>query len=172
MAAGIVPRAGANDGGGSFRIPAAMCGLFGFRPGRGRVSVGPAFAEVWEGSSADGVVSISVRDAAAMLDVMSGPETGDPYPFSAAPAPYQQQAAQPPRPLRIAYCDRSPLGTPVHADYCAALQRTAVQLVELGHHVEAAEPEIDGQALAPAYFHLYFGPVAARVSDPAAGGAS
>jgi len=172
VAAGIVPMAGANDGGGSIRIPAAMCGLFGFRPGRGRVSVGPAFAEVWEGASADGVVSISVRDAAAMLDVMSGPETGDPYPFSAAPAPYQQQAAQPPRPLRIAYCDRSPLGTPVHADYRAALQRTAVQLVELGHHVEAAEPEIDGQALARAYFHLYFGQVAASVAEAVAGGAS
>jgi amidase len=171
VAAGIVPMAGANDGGGSIRIPAAMCGLFGFRPGRGRVSVGPAVGEVWEGASSDGVVSVTVRDAAAMLDVMSGPESGDPYRFAVGCDSFLQHTAQPPRPLRIAYCHRSPLGAEVHPEHRAAVERTAAQLVELGHHVEAAEPEIDGQALARAYFHLYFGQVAASVAEALAEGA-
>lgn len=171
VAAGIVPMAGANDGGGSIRIPAAMCGLFGFRPGRGRVSVGPAQGEVWEGASADGVVSNSVRDAAAMLDVMAGPQAGEPYPFTTGATPFRQQSARPPGPLRIAFCEHSPLGTPVHAEHRAAVERTAAQLVALGHHVEAAAPDIDGQMLARAYFHLYFGQVAASVAEAVAAGA-
>lgn len=79
VAAGIVPMAAGNDGGGSIRIPAAYCGLFGLRPSRGRVSVGPALGEVWDGASSDGVLSRSVRDTALALDILAGAEPGDPY---------------------------------------------------------------------------------------------
>jgi amidase len=73
VAAGIVPMAGANDGGGSIRIPAAYNGLFGLKPSRGRISVGPHMGEAWTGASTDHVVSRTVRDSAAMLDVLAGP---------------------------------------------------------------------------------------------------
>ena len=171
VAAGIVPMAGANDGGGSIRIPAAMCGLFGFRPGRGRVSVGPEAGEVWDGASADGVVCHSVRDAAAMLDIMAGPEPGEPFPLTAGCGSYEALLDTPPKVLRIGFSTRSPLGTPVHPAHAAAVGATAQQLIELGHHVEEAAPDIDGQALARAYFYLYFGQTAATLAEAVAAGA-
>jgi len=84
VAAGVVPLAGGNDGGGSIRIPAACCGLVGLKPSRGRISVGPGEGEVWFGASSEGVISRSVRDTALALDILSGPEPGDPV---ALPAP-------------------------------------------------------------------------------------
>ena len=79
VAAGVVPMAAGNDGGGSIRIPAACCGLFGLKPSRGRISAGPQRNEVWYGASSEGVLSRSVRDTALALDVLSGPEPGDPF---------------------------------------------------------------------------------------------
>src|SRR5690606_37877493 len=79
VAAGLVPMAGANDGGGSIRIPAAWCGLFGLKPSRGRVPVGPYYAEIWGGAVCDHVLTRTVRDSAAMLDAIRGPAVGDPY---------------------------------------------------------------------------------------------
>jgi amidase len=79
VAAGIVPVAAAADGGGSIRIPAAYCGLFGLKPSRGRVSCAPQFDELWEGAVAAHAITRSVRDSAALLDVLAGPEPGDPY---------------------------------------------------------------------------------------------
>jgi amidase len=171
VAAGIVPMAGANDGGGSIRIPAAMCGLVGLRPGRGRVSVGPADGEIWDGASADGVVCRSVRDAAAMLDVMAGPEAGEPYPLTAGAASYAALSTTPPGRLRVAWCTRSPIDTPVHAAHARAVEQTAQWLADLGHDVVQTEPEIDGHALARAFLMLYFGHTAATVAEAVAGGA-
>src|SRR5262249_56204806 len=96
VAAGILPVAHATDGGGSIRIPAAQCGLFGLKPSRGRVSMAPDAGEGWGGLSAAHVVSRSVRDSALLLDVTAGPEPGDPY---AAPPPegsFLQSLARPP----------------------------------------------------------------------------
>ncbi len=171
VAAGIVPMAGANDGGGSIRIPAAFCGLVGLRPGRGRVSVGPAVAEIWEGANSDGVVCRSIRDAAAMLDVMAGPEPGDPYRIARPDTAWADAARQAPGRLRIAYSTRSPIGTPVAADWARAVERTAESLARLGHTVEVATPEIDGEALAKAFFMLYFGQTSATVANAVAAGA-
>ena len=79
VASGVVPMAAGNDGGGSIRIPAACCGLFGLRPSRARISAGPAYGEHWYGASSEGVISRSVRDPAAALDVSAGNEPGDPF---------------------------------------------------------------------------------------------
>lgn len=165
VAAGIVPMAGANDGGGSIRIPAAYCGLFGLRPGRGRVPAGPRFHEIWEGASSDHVLTRSVRDSARMLDVLAGPDTGAPFHVAPPERPYSEEPEQAPGRLRIAFSVRSPIGGDVHADCRQAVEKTARQLEDLGHTVEEAEPAIDGMALARCYLTLYFGQVAAMVAD-------
>lgn len=171
VAAGIVPMAGANDGGGSIRIPAAMCGLVGLRPGRGRVSVGPGAAEIWEGANSDGIVCRSVRDAAMMLDVMAGAEAGDPYLIAPPERPWAQAVTEAPQRLRIAYSVRSPIGTAVDPEWAATTEQIAKLLASCGHTVEQAEPEIDGNALAKAFFVMYFGQTAATVAEAIAGGA-
>jgi amidase len=171
VAAGVVPMAGANDGGGSIRIPAACCGLFGLRPSRGRISQGPQTGEVWEGASSEGVVTRSVRDSAAMLDLLQGPSAGDPFIIRPSERPYAEEVGRDPGRLRIAFCTRSPIGTPVDAECVAAIQDTARLLASLGHHVEEAEPEIDGMALARSYLALYFGHVAVDYARALAQGA-
>jgi amidase len=163
VAAGVLPMATGNDGGGSIRIPAACCGLFGLKPSRGRVSVGPALGEVWFGLSQDGVLTRSVRDSALALDILAGPEPGDPFTIAPPPAPYVELMRQAPRRLRIGFTTRSPIGTPVHAEAVAAVQGAAALLSRLGHDVVEAAPAIDGQALARSYLHVYFGQVPAAV---------
>lgn len=171
VAAGMVPMAGANDGGGSIRIPAACCGLFGLRPTRGRVSVGPASAEIWEGASSDGVVSRSVRDSALALDVLAGPNLGDPFRIAGEQASFVELAQREPGVLRIGYSTRSPVDTPVHPEAIKAVEETVALLRSLGHEVVEAEPDYDGQALARSYLMLYFGQVAATLDEARALGA-
>ena len=162
VAAGIVPMASGNDGGGSLRIPAAWCGLFGMRPSRGRVSAGPAYAEIWEGAVVDHVVTRSVRDSAAALDATISPGKGDPILYARPPRPFASEVERPPdRPLSIAMSTRSPIGTTVDPECARAVEVTAHLLAELGHHVEEAEPPIDGMAVARAYLTLFFAHVAA-----------
>ncbi|HVR50025.1 MAG TPA: amidase, partial [Pseudorhodoferax sp.] len=171
VAAGIVPMAGANDGGGSIRIPAACCGLFGLRPSRGRVPAGPAVGEVWEGASSDLVVSRSVRDAALALDVLSGPACGEPFAIAVPATPFARTMAREPGQLRIAFCTESPLGTDVHPEAVAAVRNAAKLLASLGHDVVEDRPLYDGQALARCYLEMYFGQVAATLADARAAGA-
>lgn len=163
VAAGVVPMATGNDGGGSLRIPAACCGLVGLKPSRGRVSVGPALGEVWFGASGDGVLSRSVRDTALALDLLAGPEPGDPMALPRPAAPFFEQLQAPLRRLRIGWCAESPLGEPVHDEARLAVERTVALLQRLGHRVEPARPEIDGRALANSYLHIYFGQVPAAL---------
>jgi len=163
VAAGVVPMASGNDGGGSLRIPAACCGLFALKPSRGRISMGPGIGEVWYGACSEGVISRSVRDSALALDILSGPEPGDPF-VSAVPAEPFAQALQRTLPrLRVAFSAASPIGTPVHPESVAAVQSAARLLERLGHDVEEAAPAIDGPALAQAFLHLYFGQIPAAV---------
>ncbi|HEY0914042.1 MAG TPA: amidase [Solimonas sp.] len=165
VAAGIVPMAGANDGGGSIRIPAACCGLFGLRPSRGRVPLGPRMGEAWEGANSDLVVSRSVRDSAAMLDALQGPDLGAPFEIRAPERPYMDELQREPGRLRVAFCTRSPLGSPVDPQHVEAVHKTAKLLESLGHHVEEAEPAVDGALLARCFITMYMGNVAASVAE-------
>jgi amidase len=172
VAAGIVPMAGANDGGGSIRIPAAWCGLFGLRPSRGRVPTGPAVGEIWEGASSDLVVSRSVRDSALALDVLSGPARGDPFVIAPPASPCVDMATREPGRLRIAFDIASPIGSEVHPQAVAAVKHAAELLVSLGHDVVEDRPQYDGLALARCYLEMYFGQVAATVAEARAAGAT
>ena len=136
VAAGISPLATASDGGGSIRIPAANCGLFGLMPSRGRISMGPMHGEMWMGAIREHCVTRSVRDSAAMLDLMQGYMPGDPYAAPAPTRPYQEEAATEPGRLRIGFSTAHPFGHPVDPACIAAVQHTANLLSELGHHVE------------------------------------
>ncbi|MBU2955056.1 amidase [Marinobacter sp. F3R08] len=163
VAAGIVPMAGANDGGGSIRIPAAYNGLFGLKPSRGRISSGPDVGEAWTGASTDHVVSRTVRDSAAMLDVLSGPAPGDPFVIPLPSVAYAELMQRSPGTLRIGVFTSSPYNTEVAPECVAAVEETARVLESLGHKVEYAAPEFDGMALARCYLGLYFGEVSAMM---------
>lgn len=164
VAAGYVPMAGASDGGGSIRIPAAYCGLFGLKPSRGRVPEGPMRGEGWEGAIASHVLTRSVRDSAAMLDAISGPEQGGPFAIAPPARPYVEELTADPGRLRIGFSVASPVGGTVDPDIAAAAVEAAAKLQSLGHHVEEAAPAIDGKLLARCYMTLYFGQVAATVA--------
>lgn len=161
VAVGIVPMASASDGGGSIRIPAAACGLFGLKPTRGRVPVGPGRAEKWDGAGVNHVISRTVRDSAAMLDEVSGPEIGAPYTIPGPARPYMDEIQSEPRKLRIAYTTRSPLGTEVESGAAETVRKTVGLLETLGHEVEEAQPALDGWTVARAYLTMYFGQAAA-----------
>ncbi|MBH9552477.1 amidase [Inhella sp. 4Y17] len=171
VASGVVPMAGGGDGGGSIRIPAACCGLVGLRPSRGRISEGPQAGEVWLGCNSQGVITRSIRDSAAMLDVLSGPEPGDPFQIAPPSLPFLDQLQQPLRRLRIGWSTASPLGTPVHGEAVEAVQRTVQLLQRLGHETTEAAPDIDGGALARSYLQLYFALIPAAVDTAVARGA-
>lgn len=160
VAAGIVPMAGANDGGGSIRIPAAYNGVFGLKPSRGRISSGPYQGEAWTGASTDHVVSRTVRDSAAMLDVLSGAASGDPFVIPPPAEPFASLMEKTPGPLRVGVFTSSPYHTEVDPHCVEAVEETARVLENLGHHVEYARPDFDGMALARCYLGLYFGEVA------------
>lgn len=162
VAAGIVPIASAGDGGGSIRIPAAACGLFGLKPSRARTPCGPDYGEVWDGAAVEHVLTRSVRDSAAMLDLINGMDAGAAVPI--AHQPFSRLLDKPVRKLRIALCTNSPLGNPVHKDVIHALQQTAQLLKDLGHEVEEACPEIRGADIARAYLTMYFGHMAADLT--------
>ncbi|MGV8998150.1 MAG: amidase [Parvibaculaceae bacterium] len=147
VAAGIVPLANASDGGGSIRIPAAACGLFGIKPTRARTPMGPDRGEGWGGMSIAHVVSRSVRDSAAMLDATHGAELGDPYAAPHVERPFLQEAQTAPGKLRIAFNTKRPDGTLCDKEVVAAIKATAKLLESLGHHVEEAAPEFDPQEL-------------------------
>jgi amidase len=141
VASGMVAVAHANDGGGSIRIPASECGLVGLKPTRGRVSQGPVTGEAWAGSTIDGAVTRTVRDAAGILDVISNPMPGDPYYAPPLPRPLVQEVGADPGRLRIGFLDRT--GVPGYLDdpECRAAVASAASLLEsLGHHVEQSAP--------------------------------
>ncbi|TXH02858.1 MAG: amidase [Nevskiaceae bacterium] len=165
VAAGIVPMAGASDGGGSIRIPAACCGLFGLRPSRGRVSAGPAVGEIWEGASSEHVITRTVRDSAAMLDVLHGGACGDPFRIAPPERSYLEEARREPGRLRIGFSTRSPIDLGVDPECVQAVQDAARLLESLGHTVVEAEPKIDGAALAESFLTMYLGQVAATVAE-------
>lgn len=155
VAAGIVPLAHANDGGGSIRIPAACCGLVGLKPTRGRNPMGPDVGDMMSGLAVEGVVSRTVRDTAAALDSSQGPEVGDPYWAPPVARPYLEEVGAPPGRLRIAFSTSSPSGVPLHPDCVAAVESTARLCTDLGHTVEEGAPPIDMGAFMSAFLSVF-----------------
>ncbi|HXT22302.1 MAG TPA: amidase [Thermoanaerobaculia bacterium] len=154
VAARMVPMAAGADGGGSIRIPAAACAVFGLKPTRGRTPLGPERGEDWNGLVAQHGLTRTVRDSALLLDVSHGPEAGDPYAAPAAPASYLALLDERPRPLRIAVFAGSLFGKAIDPRCAAAVHDAAALLRELGHEVEEAAPQIDREALVHAYFTI------------------
>jgi amidase len=140
VASGMVAAAHASDGGGSIRIPASHAGLVGLKPTRGRCSFGPGLGERWGGFSCEGFVTRSVRDTAALLDVVQGPMPGDPYSAAPPARPYRQEVGADPGRLRIGWMARGPRDTEVHPDCVAAARETARLLESLGHRLEESHP--------------------------------
>ena len=163
VAAGIVPLAHANDGGGSIRIPSSCCGLVGLKPSRGRISCGPDLSDAVDGLAIDLAVSRSVRDTAAALDVAAGYEPGDPYCAPAGPASYLDASRQKPKRLRIAFAKSRIDGKSMHPDCIAAVEHAAKLCADLGHHVEEASPDIDQAALEPVFVALWCANLAAVI---------
>lgn len=135
VAAGLAPLAHGSDGAGSVRIPASCCGVFGIKPTRGRISHSPFVGEAWAGFSTEGPLARTVADAAALLDVMSGYEIGDPYWAPDPERPFVEEVGVDPGKLRVGLLTDAPTGVPVD-EACVAAARDAASLLEsLGHNV-------------------------------------
>jgi Asp-tRNA(Asn)/Glu-tRNA(Gln) amidotransferase A subunit family amidase len=142
VAAGMLPMAHATDGGGSIRIPASCCGLFGLKPTRARTPTGPDAGEGWGGAAVGHAVTWTVRDSAALLDATSGPDVDDPYWAPPPAGPFLAEVGRDPGRLRIALNLTPWIDAPVDPE-CAEAARAAARLcASLGHHVEEARPTI------------------------------
>ncbi|MBO9532024.1 MAG: amidase [Solirubrobacteraceae bacterium] len=157
VAAGIVPCAGANDGGGSIRIPASCCGLVGLKPGRGVVPSGPSNAEMLLGSATHGVVSRTVRDSAAMLDVLAGSAPEAPYLAATEAGTYAARLGEGPGTLRIGVQLTTEVTPQPHPEARAAIEATVALLEELGHEVHhLPAPVCDDRALVDDFLITWF----------------
>jgi len=141
LAGGLCAIAQGNDGGGSIRIPSACCGLIGIKPARGRVSYAP-IGDYQNGIATNGTISRTVEDGAALLDVISGYVTGDPYWLNPPDIPFQQVIKQELKPLRIAFSTHLPNLTETCPDYVEMIKEIALNLENLGHNLTEACPDI------------------------------
>ncbi len=156
VASGMVPVASGGDGGGSIRIPASCCGLFGFKPSRGRVPTAP-YKEIWQGAVTEHVLSRSVRDSAYMLDAIGGSVLKS--------VDYSTVIKSLPGKLNIAFTYKSPLGTKVDPECIAAVNKTVRLLESLGHRVTEANPKYDGATLAKAFMIMCFEETAREIRE-------
>jgi len=168
VAARILPMAHANDGGGSIRIPASCCGLFGLKPTRARNPLGPEFGDIMNGLVVEHAVTLTVRDSAALLDATSGPDLGDPYNAPPKLRPFLQEIGADPGRLRVAFSMKAPGGSGVHSDCGEAVRDAAALLEKLGHHVEEGAPQIDGKVYGEASATIWGAFAAATVEGAAA----
>jgi amidase len=166
VAAGIVPAAHGNDGGGSIRIPASACGLVGLKPTRGRTSAGPDMGELVSGIVVEGVVTRSVRDTARILDAVAGAMPGDPYVAPPFPRPLADEVGAPTGRLRIGLLTRPPGGFfAAHADVVAATEAAARLLGSLGHDLEPAHPAALDEHEAGQQFTIFYAANATRMFE-------
>lgn len=165
VAARLVPLASGGDGGGSIRIPASCCGLFGLKPSRGRTPTGPTATELWQGFAIEHGLTRSVRDSAALLDAIAGPDVGAPYIAPPPNRPFLAEVGAPPGRLRIAFTTKPFLGSDVHQDCVQGLHATVKLLTDLGHEVVEAAPPIEGLPFAKAFLMLVCADTAATIQD-------
>jgi amidase len=163
----MVPLAHGSDGGGSIRIPAACCGVFGLKPTRGRTPLGPDIGDAWHGLDCEHVVTRTVRDSAAMLDATAGPDVGAPYYTPAPQRPFLDEVESEPSKLRIAYSAKPLLPGTVHEDCVKGLEATVKLCEELGHELVEATPQIDGHAFAKAFLTMVCGETRATIDEAA-----
>jgi amidase len=169
VASGMVPVGHGNDGGGSIRIPASCCGLFGLKPTRARNPLGPALGDLLSGLGCEHALTHSVRDSAALLDATAGPDAGDPYWAPPRQRPYADEVGSDVGRLRVAVTIESLTGVPVAGECAGAVRETARLCEELGHDVVEFSPDgVDGVALTEAFVTLYCAGVAAGIAGWAA----
>ena len=164
VAAGVCSIGYGGDGGGSIRIPASCCGLVGLKPSRGRISGAPVAGELLAGWATEGVLTRTVADTAAALDVMAGYETGDPYWAPPPSAPFADAATREPGKLRIAWTAEALNDVPVD-DACVAATREAAEVLEsLGHDVEERAPAWSEPALIEHFLNIWIAQAGAQVA--------
>jgi amidase len=152
VAAGIVPMAHGGDGGGSLRIPASCCGVFGFKPSRGRMPTGPYASEQWWGYAVEHAITRSVRDSAALLDATSGAEAGDVHQLPRPARPFLGEVTTAPGQLRVLLIKQPFMSGELHPDCAKAVENTAKRLSDLGHVVEEGALDVDALAFGRDFF--------------------
>ena len=165
VAAGYVPAAHASDGGGSIRIPSSACGTFGLKPSRARVPAGPFYVESWHGFATEGVLSRTVRDSAALLDAIAGPEVGDYYAAPPAAGPFLAEVGRDPGRLRIAVSTKAPEGVVVDPECIKAAHDAAKLCESLGHTVDEADLPYDREQFRRAFGLMVAGNTAADLRE-------